>query len=602
MASQLSSSPFVTTLFPQKPPQPCMPIRKGSNPKFFPKLGVNVSCNITNSQEDDDFKNPKTKKGELQSSTNKLMFDRRDVLISLGGLYGATTLNSKDPFALAAPIQPPDLSGPFPPKPDVVPYNCLPPTSEKVIDFKPSDLCERLRVRPAAHLVDNEYIAKYEKATELMKALPADDPRSFMQQAKVHCAYCSGGYTQVGFPNVELQVHYSWLFFPFHRYYLYFYEKILGKLIGDPTFALPFWNWDTPLGMSMPTIYTNLKSPLYDPLRDAKHQPPTLTELDYSGVDPTISEKELIKDNLVIMHRQMISGAKIPRLFFGKPIRAGDKPNDAKEGGTIELTPHNNVHSWTGDRNQRNGENMGAFFSAGRDPIFYAHHSNIDRMWEIWKTLGGKRKDLTDTDFLKAGFVFYDENSNLVRVKVKDCLETKNLGYVYQDVDLPWREFKPEPKKSLVKVSVGTSPLNLIQKISMRNLPLNLEKETVKVEVPRPKKSRSKEEKEEEEEVIVIEDIEFNMNEFVKFDVLVNDVEHDLKCRPRHTEFAGSFVRLPHIHGRGKMMSKGSLRLACTDLLEELGAEDDDNVVVSLVPRSGHDIRIGGIKIEFLKE
>ncbi|MFS7947023.1 putative catechol oxidase [Helianthus anomalus] len=43
-----------------------------------------------------------------------------------------------------------------------------------------------------------------------------------------------------GFPDIEIQIHNSWLFFPFHRWYLYFYERILGKLINDPTFALPF--------------------------------------------------------------------------------------------------------------------------------------------------------------------------------------------------------------------------------------------------------------------------------------------------------------------------------------------------------------------------
>ena len=30
------------------------------------------------------------------------------------------------------------------------------------------------------------------------------------------------------------------------RFYLYFHERILGKLIGDDTFALPFWNWTRP--------------------------------------------------------------------------------------------------------------------------------------------------------------------------------------------------------------------------------------------------------------------------------------------------------------------------------------------------------------------
>ncbi|XP_021294321.1 polyphenol oxidase, chloroplastic-like [Herrania umbratica] len=54
-----------------------------------------VSCKATNDGN----------KGD--SSPNR--FDRRDLLIGLGGLYGATNL-SNDPFALAAPIAAPDLT------------------------------------------------------------------------------------------------------------------------------------------------------------------------------------------------------------------------------------------------------------------------------------------------------------------------------------------------------------------------------------------------------------------------------------------------------------------------------------------------------------
>ncbi|KAF7803500.1 polyphenol oxidase, chloroplastic-like [Senna tora] len=41
---------------------------------------------------------------------------------------------------------------------------------------------------------------------------------SFTQQANIHCAYCDGAYHQVGFPEMDLQVHNSWLFLPFHRW------------------------------------------------------------------------------------------------------------------------------------------------------------------------------------------------------------------------------------------------------------------------------------------------------------------------------------------------------------------------------------------------
>ncbi|KAF5183700.1 Polyphenol oxidase protein [Thalictrum thalictroides] len=63
---------------------------------------------------------------------------------------------------------------------------------------------------------------------------------------------------------------------------------------------------------------------------------------------------------------------------------------------------------------------------------------------------------------------------------------------------------------------------------------------------------------------------------------------------PTKSQFAGSFVNVPHKHG---MKMNTFLRLEITDLVEDIGAEDDDKVMVSLVPRQGKDVSIQGIKI-----
>ncbi|XVE51291.1 hypothetical protein DITRI_Ditri02bG0028300 [Diplodiscus trichospermus] len=555
-----------------------------------------VSCKATNG---DQTPYPNTKNvGE--SSLNK--FDRRDVLIGLGGLYGVTSLN--DPFAFAAPIGAPDLTecGRADLPAGAKPVNCCPPPSTKIIDFKLPPSNAPLRTRSAAHLVDKAYLAKFSRALELMKALPEEDPRSFMQQANVHCAYCDGAYHQVGFPDLDLQVHNSWLFFPFHRYYLYFFEKILGKLIDDPAFAMPFWNWDSPAGMQMPAIYTNPNSALYDKLRNANHKPPTVLDLDFNGTDESSSSKDQISSNLNIMYRQMVSNGKTAKLFLGNAYRAGDEPDPG--AGSLENIPHGPIHIWSGDNTQPNFEDMGNFYSAGRDPLFYAHHSNVDRMWSVWKTLGGKRTDFNDSDWLDSAFLFYDENANLVRVKVRDCLDTRKLGYDYQKVDIPWLNTKPTPRRlvSKVKRALGVAQAAETKKKVLTNVqfPLILN-DVVSLEVSRPKKSRSKKEKEEEEEVLVIENIEFDRDQLVKFDVYIND-EDDTMIGPHNTEFAGSFVNVPHKHKHGKKITT-RLRLGLTDLLEELDAEDDDGVVVTLVPKYGQGLaKIGGIKIEFARD
>nr|AWO14304.1 polyphenol oxidase [Eleocharis dulcis] len=520
---------------------------------------------------------------------------RREVLIGLGGLYGVSTSLGMNHSASASPIQAPDISKCEAPRDlpaTAAKTNCCPPfKGQSIVDFKLPRKSEPLRVRRPAHAVDKEYIAKYTKAVELMKGLSADDPRNFTQQANVHCAYCDGAYDQVGFPDLELQIHNSWLFFPWHRFYLYFNERILGKLIGDDTFALPFWNWDAPAGMQIPAMYTNTSSSLYDKLRNPNHQPPHLINLDYNGTEPTYTRDQQIDHNLKIMYRQVISNGKTAELFMGSTYRAGDKPNPGQ--GALENVPHGNVHFWTGDTvNQPNGEDMGNFYSAGRDPIFFAHHANVDRMWYVWKRLGGKHQDFTDSDWLNTSFYFYDENAQLVRVQVKDCLDNEAMRFTYQDVDIPWRNSRPTP------TSTGKTPATAS---TVTSFPVTLDK-PVTTTISRPKVSRSSTDKEDEEEVLIIEGIKLEHTKFIKFDVYINATEDD-DITPNASEFAGSFVHLPHKHNKGNKAPQHEtvLKLAISDLLEDIKAEDDPTILVTLVPRSKATASIGSIKIGFSK-
>ncbi|KAK9268473.1 hypothetical protein L1049_000224 [Liquidambar formosana] len=575
-----SSCPFF-----QKPSQ--VYIIKKRNPGLISK----VSCKAT---EDGD-QNPITSSKNEQASLGKL--DRRKAIIGLGGLYGVASLGPK-PLAFANPMPPPDLNDCRPPIPtEIVGFvpdlkDCCPPITTEIVDFVPPPPSSPMRKRCAAHLVNEEYIASYAHAIAKMKALPPEDPRSFMQQANVHCAYCSGYYHQV--EHKELQVHSSWLFFPFHRFYLYFYERILGKLIDDPTFALPFWNWDSrsPHGMQMPTMYTHDKeSPLYDNLRSVQHQPPTPVDLEYSPnryIPPPPEDQ--VHRNLSTMYRQMVSNGNTSSLFLGCAYRAGDDP--CPGAGSIEKVPHNTIHNWCGNEYQPKREDMGIFYSAARDPIFFAHHSNVDRMWTIWKEkLGGK--DFNDPDWLDASFLFYDENGQLVRVKVRDCLDHNNLRYDYQNVHIPWMKSRPKPRRA--RASRTLSSRKDVPSIEFPK-PLDQEFSTV---VHRTKKTE-RENAKKQVEILVIEGIELERDEYVKFDVHINEEDEPLSG-PKDSEFAGSFVHVPHKKNHGKKCTcKTSLRLAITDLLEDLEAESDDSIVVTLVPLHGMDlVTIGGIKIEF---
>jgi polyphenol oxidase len=130
----------------------------------------------------------------------------------------------------------------------------------------------------------------------------------------------------------------------------------------------------------------------------------------------------------------MVENGKNAHLFLGSLYRAGDEAEPGP-GSYLESLPHGPINLWTDESTQPNFENMGDFYFAARDPIFFFHHSNIDRLWSVWETLGGSRTVFTDPDWLDTDILFYNEYALLVRVKIRDCLDTRKLGYVYQDVD-----------------------------------------------------------------------------------------------------------------------------------------------------------------------
>ncbi|KAI3509707.1 hypothetical protein L1887_25220 [Cichorium endivia] len=569
-----------------------------------------ISCNVAPDDNEKLLIVPETPKLILpKTSLDTVNVDRRNLLLGLGGLYSTVNLTSL-PAAFAEPITAPDISTcvastkGFQAKNAVRTNACCPPALSKSVKpfVFPND--QAIRIRPAAHRATPEYIAKYKAAIQAMRDLPDDHPHSFIQQAKIHCAYCNGGYSQIasGFPEKELQIHNSWLFFPFHRWYLYFYERILGKLINDPTFALPYWNWDNPSGMNLPAFFEDegKKNPAFDAYRNVNHLAPAIVDINYGGVDTGTPCIQQIGTNLSLMYKQMVRNAGDPLSFFGGTYKAGDdaKANNDPSVGSVEAGCHTAVHRWVGDPRMPNSEDMGNFYSAGYDPVFYVHHANVDRMWKVWKDLGIRgHTEPKDPDWLNASYVFYDENQELVRVYNKDCVRLDKLKYDYQFAPLPWLQNRAVPR--FRKSKIAARSIGKVKLVQETKFPLKLDK-IAKVLVKRPAVNRSKEDKEKANELLLIKGIRFNSEKFVKFDVFVNDQDDVSASSPEESEFAGSFSQLPHNHGDDMLMTSAA-RFGLTELLEDVDAEDDESILVTLVPKIGcEDLTIGEIKVELV--
>ncbi|XVF01086.1 hypothetical protein REPUB_Repub04eG0057300 [Reevesia pubescens] len=234
-----------------------------------------------------------------------------------------------------------------------------------------------------------------------LPSLPYDDPRSFARQANLHCLFCTGAYEQQN-SNEPVSIHRTWLFFPWHRMMIYFHERIIGSLIGDDTFAFPVWTWDIPEGMMMPDFYVNKNLSFFHTERDFSHFPPKAADLNYIIPERNLSREEQIDTNLALMYNQMVSGASKTELFMGCAYKANE--GYCNGPGTIEAAPHNTLHTWIGSSLNPGREDLGKFYSAARDPIFYAHHSNIDRLWEVWREIHNHELDITDPDWLDSFF------------------------------------------------------------------------------------------------------------------------------------------------------------------------------------------------------
>ena len=518
------------------------------------------------------------------------------------------------PAANAAPITVPNLSqcgiaADKAPRgdPTVYYFNCCLPyvPPHKVVQFSlDAYKLAKTHVRHPAHRVSENYIAKYNKAYELMKALPDTDPRSFKVQTHLHCAFCNGAYRQGGAGgDTPLQVHFSWLFLPWHRMYLYFHERILASLIGDPSFSLVYWNWDDQRdgGNVLPPMFERNGTALYDEYRNPNHSGPALVRL--SPASSTLNNSVIVSENLNSMYQALVT-ARTPELFMGGPYRRGTDLTNATVltaplGGSIENTVHNGIHYWTGSRTLPLGMDMGTFTTASRDPVFYAHHSNVDRLWDLWRfeLPDGERFDHNETDFLDAEFAFFDEHANLVKIKVRDVLDISKLGYKYKRVssDKLWIRFSPLPASNgsaLPKAIadgvpfVGASPLNGTIDLGTR-LVARVQRPYA-LHVNRPDHS---------DEVLTIQGLDVIRDSFMQLVVFVNLPAANSSTPTNSAEYVGTFNVVPSASQHRRLMT--NVKFEIGDNLKRVGIRKDDEVVVTIVVKGTEKITIQGLQIAY---
>ncbi|MGK7893239.1 MAG: tyrosinase family protein [Xenococcus sp. (in: cyanobacteria)] len=294
----------------------------------------------------------------------------------------------------------------------------------------------------------SEVLGLYKIAIEAMLALPPTDPRNWYRYALIHTLDCPHG---------------NWWFLPWHRAYIGWFEQICRQMLEekgeDPSkFALPYWDWtaepyipdvffedylnpvnDLELWIDdFDTFESRFRNPMEDffaSLSSDQRAQLNVRCASFKRDDEDVTTVALNSaDNLfeVIKWTPMFFERPFARILrrecncFNEPtltdvsietVQAALAPTEFEEFGSprsdhhsetsgfkiLEAQPHNHVHNEIGGFMQ---DNMSPV-----DPLFFMHHGNIERLWDVWtrKQQPTPPEDTTpsDTAWTDEQFLFY---------------------------------------------------------------------------------------------------------------------------------------------------------------------------------------------------
>jgi len=188
-------------------------------------------------------------------------------------------------------------------------------------------------------------------------------------------------------------------FLPWHRAYLYFFELALQDLVEDVT--QPWWDWTydpqnpawIPDAYSAETVDGGRPNPLHGQpigVRPRRREQPAATVRARNGPDPRVQPTQERVDALLAESD-----------FFSFSLDLEDI--------------HDGIHGAVGGT-------MANIAWAAYDPIFFAHHTMIDRLWSMWQDLHGTAGPTED---------MLGEALPPWSMTVAQTLDIGSLGYAY---------------------------------------------------------------------------------------------------------------------------------------------------------------------------
>jgi tyrosinase len=190
------------------------------------------------------------------------------------------------------------------------------------------------------------------------------------------------------------------LFLPWHRAYILYFELSLRDI--DPTVALPWWDW-----------------------RNLNSVPQAFSEETVNGEPNPLYKAHISVPNVEDRDTRRFPGQRVPPTLMPTPeeVDALYSIPDFVQFSRALQRIHNRIHGWTGgETEERVPGDMALQDTAAYDPIFWSHHSMVDRVWYIWQLKNGINN--IPAEYLSAILAPF-------RLTVRDVLNIGKLGYEY---------------------------------------------------------------------------------------------------------------------------------------------------------------------------
>jgi tyrosinase len=289
----------------------------------------------------------------------------------------------------------------------------------------------------------------YARAIAVMKKRALNEPTGWRFYAGIH-GFDTGLWTRAGYLGPSdpmpkkadkdrfwLQCqHGSWYFLPWHRGYLLGFEANIRaaiKSLGGPDWALPYWNYFKPKEFHLPPAFASADWP------DGKGNNPLFVTQRYGPDDNGNVYVPLDQVNLDAMTDPDFTGTVNGDRGFGG-IDTGFE-HGGQYHGQLEQQPHDQVHGLVGGGTTKKPGLMSYPQTAGLDPIFWLHHANIDRLWQVWTQNPPTHADPPNPNWVKGPanigeriFSMPMPDGTAWNYTPGDMQDLGKLGYTYDDL------------------------------------------------------------------------------------------------------------------------------------------------------------------------